>query len=455
VAVAELNVVLVVAMFATFIVLLTTGFPVAFVLAGTGTLFALLGAVLNAYGVRVDADLSFLGLVVNRTFAGISSFGLIPIPMFIFMGHMLDRSGVAQELMRAMQIVLGRLPGGLALSVTVIGVILAASTGIVGASVVLLATMALPTMLNQGYAPTLATGVVSAAGTLGILIPPSVMLVLMGDQLNLSVGDLFMGAVVPGLILAALYFAYVAIYSAMRPQHAPPLPRSERGGLGALALTVLIARALVAPLFLILAVLGSMFAGIASPTEASGVGAAGATLLAALNRKLTWRNLRDVSRATGRTTAFIFGIILGATCFAVVLRGLGGDEVIEGGFRALALGPHGTLIFVLALVFVLGFFIDWVEISIILLPLVAPVLNAFGFDPIWWVLLVAVCLQTSFLTPPMGPSLFYLQGVAPPEITTGILYRGIIPFVILQLIGLLACTLWPGTVLWLPRAVFG
>ena len=450
----DLNVLFVALMFGSFVILLFTGYPVAFVLAGVGLAFAGLGEILNAWGIDVDADLSYLGLVNNRIYGVMSSYGLVPIPLFIFMGYMLDRSGIARSLLRAIQLVLGPVPGGLALSVTLIGVILAASTGIIGASVVLLGTLALPTMLQDKYQPELAVGTICASGCLGILIPPSIMLVLMADQMTLSVGDLFMGAVFPGLVLAGLYVVYIAGLSFARPRLAPPMPADVRRDLTGGILLVTVLKALVPPVALIFAVLGSIFFGIASPSEAAGVGAMGATLLAAANGRLNWTTLKEVSYETTKTTSFIFAIFLGATCFSVVLRGVGGDEVIEGLLTGLPFGPLGIVAVMLLLVFVLGFFLDWIEITLVILPLMQPVVPTLGIDPVWFTLLVAVCLQTSFLTPPVGFALFYLKGVAPPEITVKHLYRGIIPFVVLQIIGLAIIVSFPGLVTWLPSIAY-
>ncbi|MFQ6018275.1 MAG: TRAP transporter large permease subunit [Kiloniellaceae bacterium] len=450
----DLNLLFVLLMFGSFAALLFTGFPVAFVLAGVGLIFAALGELLNAWGVEVDAELSYLGLVVNRIYGVMSNYGLVPIPLFIFMGYMLDRSGVARNLLRAMQTVLGPVPGGLALSVTLIGVVLAASTGIIGASVVLLGTLALPTMIQDKYQPELAVGTICAAGCLGILIPPSIMLVLMADQMTLSVGDLFMGAVFPGLVLAGLYVIYITGLSFIRPRLAPPRPEELREHPELTRLVLTAVKALAPPVALIFAVLGSIFFGIASPSEAAGVGAMGATLLAATSGRLTWTTLKDVSFATAKTTSFIFAIFLGATCFSVVLRGVGGDEVIEGLLTGVPFGTIGALSVMLLLVFALGFFLDWIEITLVILPLMQPVVPALGLDPLWFTLLVAVCLQTSFLTPPVGFALFYLKGVAPPEITVGHLYRGVVPFVVLQIIGLGIIASFPDLVTWLPSVAY-
>jgi len=452
----DTNLLFVVLMFGTFIALLFTGYPLAFVLGGVAVIFAVTGEILNTYfDVWVDVDLGYLHFAVNRIFGVMSSYGLVPVPMFIFMGLMLDKSGIANELLRSLQMLLRSVPGGLALAVTIIGTVLAASTGIIGASVVLLTTLALPTMLKDRYQPELAVGTIAASGCLGILIPPSIMLILMADQMNLSVGDLFMGAVFPGLILSGLYFLYIATIAFLKPNLAPPLtlaPGEEEVATSEMLIAV--ARAMIAPSLLILAVLGSIFFGIASPTEAAGVGAMGATLLALVNRKLDLPTLKEVMYSSAKTTSFIFAAFAGATTFAVVLRGVGGDQVIEEGLLSLPFGPSGVLAVMLLVVFLLGFILDWVEITLIVLPLFAPVVPQLGFDPVWFTILVAVCLQTSFLTPPVGFALFYLKSVAPPQITVMHLYRGIVPFVILQVIGLMLVVVFPHLATWLPSIAY-
>ncbi|MCF3935493.1 TRAP transporter large permease subunit [Acuticoccus sp. M5D2P5] len=439
----------VVLMFSTFAVFLFLGFPVAFVLGGVGVLFAVLGEILPLFGVKVLAGTNFIGFAADRIFATISNYSLVPMAMFVFMGYMLERSGVAERLLDSLSASLRRVPGGLGLAVVLIGVVLAASTGIIGASVVLLATVALPALAAGRYAAPLGLGAVAASGTLGILIPPSIMLIVMADQLRLSVGDLFMAAILPGLLLAVLYAVYIVVYAALRPSDAPR-PEAGEGdaSIGALL------RALGPPLALMIAVLGSIFLGIASPTEASGVGALGATILAAADRRLDWKTLRAVCDATGKTTAFLFALIFGASCFSVVLRGYGGDQVIEGAITGIPLPPEGVLAMLLVMIFLLGFVLDWMEIVLIVAPLTVPAVVALGFDPVWVALLIAICLQTSFLTPPVGMALFYVKNAAPPGTTTFQIYRGIIPFVILQLIGLALVFLFPQVVLWLPRIAY-
>lgn len=441
-------------MFGTFAILLFTGFPVAFILGGVGVAFALIGEVANHYNFDIDVGMADLGLVNNRLYGVMSNYGLVPIPLFVFMGHMLDRSGIAKELLRSMQVLFGKTPGGLAIGVTLMGVLLAASTGIIGASVALLGTLALPTMLKDNYKPELAVGTICSAGTLGILIPPSIMLVLMADQMLISLVDLFMAAVMPGIVLSSLYVLYIVIYARMKPENAPPLPDHMLEHIDLKEKIKVLTQGLLPPVCLIFSVLGVIFFGIASPSEAAGVGAAGAMILAAINRKLTFQSLKEATYATGKTTAFIFGIFIGATCFSVILRGVGGDEVITNLITSLPFGPNGVLIVLLTLVFFLGFFLDWIEIVLIVLPLMQPVIPALGFDPVWFTILIAVCLQTSFLTPPVGFALFYLKGVSPPSITIMHLYRGVIPFVLLQIFGLGLIIIFPEIATWLPSITY-
>ena len=461
---------LVVAMFLTFIALLFTGYPVAWVLAGVGVAYCGLAYLFDndlmlwtgLESTFTGLDYLTLGATVNRVYATMSNAVLVALPMFIFMGLMLDESGVAERLMTSMQRLFGTVRGGLAITVTLIGIILAASTGIIGASVVLLGVLSLPSMMQQKYSPTLAAGVVSASGTLGILIPPSIMLVIMADQMALSVGDLFMAAVFPGVIIGALYLTYIFILALVK-RDAAPVPEGAKAPDWDAVKDVLIA--VIPTLALILAVLGSIFAGLTTPTEASGIGALGATLLALGYRKLTLRKLWNVLVSTFNTTAYIFAIFLGATVFSYVLRELGGDELIEHVVQSTGLGANGTVIFILFIVFLLGFVLDWIEITLIVLPLMRPIINGLGIDIpgygvldepalIWFVILVAVTLQTSFLTPPVGFALFYLKGVCPPEIKLTHIYKGIIPFVILQLTGLAMVFLWPKLATWLPSVAY-
>ncbi|MEO0944866.1 MAG: TRAP transporter large permease subunit [Pseudomonadota bacterium] len=461
---------LVIAMFLTFIALLFTGYPVAWVLAGVGVAYCGLAYLFDndlmlwtgLESTFTGLDYLTLGAVVNRVYATMSNAVLVALPMFIFMGLMLDESGVAERLMTSMQRLFGTVRGGLAITVTLIGIILAASTGIIGASVVLLGVLSLPSMMQQKYNPQLAAGVVSASGTLGILIPPSIMLVIMADQMALSVGDLFMAAVFPGVIIGMLYLTYIFIIALVNREAAPVPEGATRPDWAAVKD---VAVAVLPTLGLILAVLGSIFAGLTTPTEASGIGALGAMALAIGYRKLNLSKLWNVCVSTFNTTAYIFAIFLGATVFSYVLRELGGDELIEHMVASTGLGPNGTVLFILALVFLLGFVLDWIEITLIVLPLMRPIINSLGIDIpgfgvidepalIWFVILVAVTLQTSFLTPPVGFALFYLKGVCPPEIKLSHIYKGIIPFVLLQLTGLALVFYWPQLATWLPSVAY-
>jgi tripartite ATP-independent transporter DctM subunit len=450
----ETNEILVIAMLLSFIALLFTGFPIAWILAGVGVIFSVIAVLGYEY---LDWDTNFLTswriytIFVQRIYAQMSNWILVALPMFIFMGLMLERSGVTEKLMVNFVKLFGRFRGGLALAVVLIGILLAASTGIVGASVVLLAMLSMPIMLRQGYGKGLASGVICSAGTLGILIPPSIMLIIMADQLSMSVGNLFFGALVPGLMLGVIYLVYIMLTA--RFTSAAPRPAELEPITGRLVWDTL--TAVLPPLLLIFAVLGSIFFGIATPTEASGLGAFGATLLAIFNRRFSLAVLKEVVEKTTITTAFIFGIFLGATIFAVVLRQLGGDDFIASSLQAIPFGPNGIVLTILFITFLSGFFLDWLEISLIILPLVYPVVQALGFDLTWFVVLFAVTLQTSFLTPPVGFSLFYLKGVAPPEVSIMDIYKGVIPFVICQIIAVFLVFEFPDLVLWLPRLMFG
>ncbi len=461
---------LVIAMFMSFIALLFVGFPVAWTLAGIGVLFCGIaflfdhGTFAFLGGEETLTGLGYLplGLVVNRVYATMSNPILVALPMFIFMGLMLDESGVAKRLMHAMQRLFGTVRGGLAVTTAAIGIILAASTGIIGASVVLLGVLSLPIMMQQGYSKALGTGTVAASGTLGILMPPSIMLVIMADQMALSVGDLFMAAVFPSLIIGGLYIVYILLVGALFPKLAP-VPEDAKAPDWSTVKDV--ATSVVPPVLLILAVLGSIFAGLATPTEASGVGALGATLLAVANRELTFQKLKAVCSSAFNTTAYVYAILVGATCFSYVLRELGGDELIESAISSTGLDPTGTIIFILFIVFLLGFVLDWIEITLIVLPLMRPIVNGLGLDVngfgvvedpslIWFVIMVAVTLQTSFLTPPVGFALFYLKGVCPPGIKIIDIYKGVIPFVLLQLLGLGIVFTFPELVTWMPSVAF-
>ncbi len=448
----SINDVLSILMFAAFIGLIMTGFPVAWVLGGLAIVFTAVAIILEIdLGFAIGVDWAYTSLTVNRIWDVMKNWVLVALPMFIFMGLMLERSGIAGELMKNLVKVFGRVRGGLAITISIIGILLAATTGIIGASVVLLALLGLPIMLRHGYQKELATGTICAVGTLGILIPPSIMLVLMADRLAMPVGDLFLGALFPGLLLGGLYIAYLLIYSHVRKDVAP-VPKDAAAIDAGVIFGVF--KAVLAPFALILAVLGSIFLGIATPTEAAGVGAFGALLLAFLKRRLTLDVTREVLQQTTTTTAFIFAIFIGATAYSLVLRGLGGDQLIESALFGLPFGPTGIVITILFVTFMLGFFLDWIEITLIILPLVAPVVVDLGFNLVWFTVLFAVCLQTSFLTPPVGFAIFYLRGVAPEGIDVATIYRGVTPFIILQLVGLGVIFFWESLVTWLPAQAY-
>lgn len=440
-------------MFLVLALLLFSGYPVAFVLGGVGLAFGFIGMAFDVFDF-----IQFFNLA-PRIWGGIAENPVLTaIPMFIFMGTMLERSGIANDLLNCLQVLLRRVPGGLALSVTLMGTIMAATTGIIGASVVMMTLLALPVMLKRNYNIPLATGTIAASGTLGILIPPSIMLVIMADLLSRSVGNLFVAAIIPGFLLAGFYMLYIFVICGARPKLAPPLP-GHMGPQTTLALIIMVLRSFVPPLFLIFLVLGSILFGWATPTEAAGVGAAGAFLLAVVGRKLTWKVMTDVVERSALTGAMLFGIFLGATCFSYVFRALGGDDMVIGTVESLGLGSWGLLLLLMMLVFFLGFFFDWIEITLIVLPVFAPIIELLDFGNhvmprevvYWFAILMAVNLQTSFLTPPFGFALFYLKGVAPPEVRIQQVYKGIIPFVILQLLGLGLVMAFPDLALWLPR----
>ena len=446
------NEVLAIGMFLSFILLVFTGFPVAWILGGLSVIFSALSFILEAdFSIQTGLDWNYTSLSVERIWNVMENWVMVALPMFIMMGLLLDRSGIANDLMRNFSKLFGGIHGGLAISVALIGLLLAASTGIIGASVVLLALLGLPVMLNEGYDQSFASGTICAVGTLGILIPPSIMLVLMADRMAMSVGDLFLGAVFPGLVLTSLYIIYIILFGLLQSEKAPAATQEQFSRTDLYNLC----RSILPPLFLIVAVLGSIFFGIATPTEAAGVGACGALLLTFINKKFESSMLKEVLQETTRTTAFIFAILLGATAFSLVLRGLGGDELIERSLLGLPFGSTGIIVCILLATFLLGFFLDWIELTLIVLPLVSPVVNALGFDPIWFTILFAVCLQTSFLTPPVGFAIFYLRGVAPPEVDIKGIYRGVMPFVLLQIIGVIIIFNFSGLVTWLPQQAYG
>lgn len=430
-------------MFLVFSLLILAGYPIAFTIGGTALAFGL-------YGFGLD----FFNLLPLRIWGIMTNFTLIAVTLFVFMGATLERSRLAEDLLETMGLVLGRLPGGLAISVVVVGTLLAASTGIVGATVTTMGLIALPTMLRRNYDQGLASGVICASGTLGQIIPPSIVLVLVGDILGVPVGDLFLGSLIPGVSLAAMYVIYLLGISFFRPQAAPPIPREERASISPRELLIRVSKVLVPPLFLMIAVLGSIFFGIAAPTEAAAMGASGALLLSIFSGRFSLKMLREVMETTTRLTSMVFIILVGATAFGLAFRGLGGDALIHDVVDQLALPNWAIFACIMGVVFLLGFFLDYIEIAFIHLPVIAPILSAMGFDPLWYGVLLGINLQTSFLTPPFGFALFYFRGVAPSQVTTGQIYRGIIPFVIIQIIGLMLVAFFPEVATWLPRFVF-
>ena len=431
-------------LFAVVFILLLLGYPVSFTLGGVSILFGLL-----TFGFN------FFNLLPLRIWGIMTNYVLIAVPLFIFMGVMLEKSGLAEELLETMALLFGKLRGGLAISVVVVGAMLAASTGIVGATVVTMGLLSLPTMLKRGYDAALATGTIAASGTLGQIIPPSIVLVLLGSIMNVSVGDMFMGAVFPGGVLVVLYLLWIIVISVIRPSVAPAMPAEAlQQFYGRQALRKIV-QAFLLPFFLVLAVLGSIFAGIASPTEAAAVGALGATLLTLFRKRFSLPILKAVMSETTHLTSMVFIILVGATAFGLVFRGMGGDRYLTELILDANLSPGLFLALVMVVIFIAGFFIDFIEITFIIIPVVVPIFEQMNVNLLWLGILFAMNLQTSFLTPPFGFALFYLKGVAPREITTAHIYRGIIPFIIIQLIGLAFVIFFPEMATWLPEAVFG
>jgi len=446
-----------IALFVCLCLALMLGYPVAFTLGGISLLFAGAGVLMGLF------DPSFFGALPSRLFGTMNNQTLLAVPLFVFMGVMLEKSRVAEKLLESMSQLFGGLRGGLAFSVLLVGALLAASTGIVGATVVTLGLLALPTMLRRGYDPALATGTLAATGTLGQIIPPSIILVLLGDVLSnayqqaqlrmgifspktVTVGDLFIGSLLPGLVLVGLYLLYLIGVALWQPKKMPALPPEERGQVSVPRLL----GGLLPPLLLIAAVLGSILAGVATPSEAAAVGAIGAMLLALLNRQLSIARLREVSRATAEISAMVFMILIGASIFSLVFRGFGGEEMIHELFQLLPGGAFTAMLLVMLVIFLLGFILDFIEITFVVVPIVGPVLLMMGIDPIWLGVMIALNLQTSFLTPPFGFALFYLRGVTPPEVPTSAIYRGVLPFIGIQILMLVIVALWPALVTWLP-----
>ena len=428
-------------MFAGMIAFLFFGFPVAFSLTFTGLFFGLSGMGLGLLNAN------FLEILPLRIWGTMTNFTLLAVPLFVFMGVALEKSGLAEELLETMALLFGKQRGGIAISVVVVGAILAASTGIVGASVITMGLVSLPTMLRRGYSKELTAGTICASGTLGQILPPSVILILLGDIMGVPVGDLYIGAVLPGLVLIGLYILYIFVLARWKPDLAPPVPAAELAAFRGEALKR-VSIALIPALVLIVGVLGSIFAGVASPTEAASVGAAGGLILTIVKGRFSMPMLKSVMEVTTRITSLAFIILVGANCFGLVFRGLNGDQLIQDFLKGLPFGAYGVLAVVMFVIFILGFFIDFFEICFIHVPILTPVLvTHFGFEPVWLGVLIGINLQTSFLTPPFGFALFYLRGVAPPEIKTPDIYRGVIPFVTLQLIGLTIVVMYPQLVL--------
>ncbi|ORU90807.1 MAG: C4-dicarboxylate ABC transporter [Cycloclasticus sp. symbiont of Poecilosclerida sp. M] len=450
-------------MFGAVFIVLLIGYPVAASLAGTALIFAFAGNQLDAF------DAAFLEALPNRLFGIISNETLIAVPLFIFMGVMLEKSKVADGLLESMTKLFGSLRGGLGYSVILVGMLMAASTGIVGATVVTMGLLSLPTMLKRQYDPALACGAICASGTLGQIIPPSIVLVLLGDVISsayqqaqldmgifspetVSVGDLFAGALIPGVLLVILYLLYMVTIAALKPEKCPSIPRQDRSSGQALFLEL--SKNLLPPLGLIVAVLGSIIGGFATPTEAASVGAMGAMFLAYLKKQLNLTQLRNVARSTTQITSMVFFILIGASLFSLVFRGFGGDELVEHLLSDLPGGVFGAVLIVMLMMFLLGFVLDFIEITFVVVPIVAPTLLAMGLDPVWLGIMIALNLQTSFLTPPFGFALFYLRGVAPASIKTSQIYKGVMPFILIQLslLGLLAA--WPDLATWLPSVIY-
>lgn len=424
-------------MFACAMLALLIGYPVAFTL---GAIAALFGTIFLGFDYFQLLPLRIWGIMTNFT--------LSAVPLFIFMGIILEKSGLAEDLLETMGLLFGKVRGGLALSVVIVGALLAATTGVVGATVVTMGVIALPAMLKHNYSPELATGTIAASGTLGQIIPPSIILILLADVMGINVGHLFMGAVVPSLLLISLFIAYIIYFAWKHPEAAPALQNTSSENL---ALRVL--KSLLPPLLLICAVLGSIFGGVASPTESAAYGSLGAMILAAIHKRLSLKNLLESAQHTTKLTSMVFIILIGATAFGLVFRGMGGDNLVEDLLTNLPGGQWTFILVSMLLIFVLGFFLDFLEICFIVVPILSPIASLMGIDLLWFAVLIAVNLQTSFLTPPFGFSLFYLKAVAPKEIELKQIYRGIIPFVIIQLVtlGLLLC--FPKLVAWLPDYV--
>lgn len=443
--------VLAIVLFLVIFILILKGYPVAFTLGGISIVFA--------FCISIFApeyfSMSIFNMLPSRIMGVLNNYVLMAVPLFVFMGIMLEKSGLAESLLETMAMMFGSVRGGLAISVVIVGALLAASTGIVGATVVTMGLISLPTMLKRGYKTTLATGVIASSGTLGQIIPPSIVLVLLADTINSSsrgsksvdVGALFSAAMLPGLILVACYIVYILLRAFIKKDEAPSIPKEEIIAFRGNNFVSKIIKVLILPVLLIVVVLGSIFTGVASPTEASAIGALGATILTIIQKKFSLKILKEVSQETMKLTAMVFFILLGATTFTLVFRTLGGDEYLQELILSSNLSPMMFLLLVMVVIFIAGFFIDFIEIIFIIIPVVTPIFNALGMDMLWVGILIALNLQTSFLTPPFGFALFYLKGVAPPEVSTNQIYRGIVPFIIIQLIIV-------GMVIFFPEIIF-
>ena len=453
-------------MFLVTVAVLMMGYPVAFSLSGAAIAFALIGAWTGHF------DLVFLSAFPQRIYGIMGNETLVAIPLFIFMGVMLERSRISEELLTTMGLLFGNLKGGLGISICVVGALLAASTGIVGATVVTMGLISLPALLRYRYDPSLATGIITASGTLGQIIPPSIILVILGDVMSsahqqaqlalgnyspgsVSVGDLFVGAIFPGLVLVSLYILYIGVLAFLKPHMAPAIPAAERALVSPRELLLRTCKVLVPPILLIVGVLGSILGGVATPTEAASVGCMGALALAGIKKQLRLPVLKEVMQSTTQINCMVFVILLGASMFSLVFRGYEGDELVQDFLTQLPGGLLTAFLLVMAVMFLMGFFLDFFEITFVVVPIVGPILLQMGLDPVWLGVMIAINLQTSFLTPPFGFALFYLRGVAPPSVTTMQIYRGAFPFILIQLLTLLLLWFWPELVTWLPRVVYG
>ena len=452
-------------MLVSLLAVLMTGFPVAFTLAGVALFFGVVGSCFDLF------DMAFIQALPNRIYGIMTNDLLIAVPLFVFMGVMLERSKIAEELLDTMAHLLGSMKGGLGISVTVVGALLAASTGIVGATVVTMGLLSLPTMLKRGYAPTISAGTICAAGTLGQIIPPSIVLILLGDQISaayqqaqlakgnfapesISVTDLFMGALLPGLCLVVLYIVWQIIYANIYPDRMPAIPKIERDELEFKELRNRVLKVLIPPLVLICAVLGSILMGLATPTESAGVGAIGAIILAYTRKQLSFKILKEVATSTAQTTSMVFTILIGAAMFSLVFRGFGGDDIVAEFLMNLEGGVVTAIIITMVLMFILGFFLDFIEIIYVVLPIIGPAILMMDINPLWFAIMIAVNLQTSFLTPPFGFALFYLRGVAPKSVLTTDIYKGAIPFVLIQILMLGILSVFPELATWLPSVMY-